>query len=117
MDIKVTLTATPELLEALNNIATAFSGKSAGNSAPAKTNLKSVKKDEEISEPETGSEENTDQDQEYLSLETVRELLTAKTQGGKRDKVKKLLTEFGVAKLTELDSEKYPAFYKKLQAI
>jgi len=45
---------------------------------------------------------------EPISLEQVRAKLAALTQSGKQAEVKRIITEFGASKLTEIPQEKYP---------
>lgn len=52
-----------------------------------------------------------------VSLEQVRAKLAALSQGGKAAEVKSLISEFGVAKLTEIPSEKYGELLAKAEAL
>lgn len=52
-----------------------------------------------------------------MSIETVRALVQEKSQAGKRAELKKLLTEFGTDRVTDLDPAKYSEFYKKAEAL
>lgn len=52
-----------------------------------------------------------------VSLEQVRAKLAALSQGGKAAEVKSLIGEFGVAKLTEIPSEKYGELLAKAEAL
>lgn len=52
-----------------------------------------------------------------IGLETVRAKLAELSGAGKREQVKALLGEFGVAKLTELDPTHYPTLMTKAEAL
>lgn len=52
-----------------------------------------------------------------LTLETVRAKAASVSQAGKAAAVKALLTQMGAAKLTDLDSAKYPEFLEQLEAV
>lgn len=68
-------------------------------------------------EPEITKEEEPDTSSEEVSFESIRVGVTERAQSGKRAAVKKLLTSFGVEKLTELDKSEYESFAKKLSKI
>jgi len=50
-------------------------------------------------------------------LEDVRAVLAEISRSGKREAVQQLLREFGVQKLSELDSARYPALLHAAEAI
>lgn len=52
-----------------------------------------------------------------MSIETVRALVQEKSQAGKRTELKALLAEFGTARVTDLEPEKYSEFYKRAEAL
>jgi len=52
-----------------------------------------------------------------VSLEEVRAVLAEKSRAGKTAEVKELLTQFGVNKLSELDSSKYDELLMKAEVI
>jgi hypothetical protein len=51
------------------------------------------------------------------TLEDVRAVLAEISRSGKREAVQQLLREFGVQKLSELDSARYPALLHAAEAI
>jgi len=51
------------------------------------------------------------------TLEDVRAVLAEISRSGKREAVQQLLREFGVQKLSELDSTRYPALLHAAEAI
>jgi hypothetical protein len=51
------------------------------------------------------------------SLEDVRAVLAEISRSGKREAVQQLLREFGVQKLSELDSARYPVLLEAAEAI
>ena len=52
-----------------------------------------------------------------FTLENVRGVLADISRSGKREAVQQLLAEFGVQKLSELDSSRYPALLQAAEAI
>lgn len=52
-----------------------------------------------------------------VTLEEVRAILAEKSRSGKTAEVKQLLAEFGVKKLSEVDSSKYDELLKKAEVI
>ena len=52
-----------------------------------------------------------------FTLENVRAVLADISRSGKREAVQQLLAEFGVQKLSELDSSRYPALLQAAEAI
>lgn len=131
MKIKLEITASTELLEAIKMI---FGGntqqalskpKEIESTAPAAQKKRSASadkttvKEEPTSNSEASSEEVKDESLEIekISLETVRATVQTKAQSGKRDQVKNLLTKFGVARVTDLPSEKYSEFHKEVEAL
>lgn len=51
------------------------------------------------------------------TLEDVRTVLAEISRSGKREAVQQLLREFGVQKLSELDSARYPALLQAAETI
>lgn len=114
-DIKVTVTASPELLDVLQKLVGA---KSAATAVPAAANppkMTSVPASNGSAAPATGA---TNPGTEItVTLEQVRALVTAKSQAGKMPEIKALLTAFGANKVTELPADKYPSFYSEVDKI
>lgn len=54
---------------------------------------------------------------ETITLEQVRAVLAAKSQGGKQKEVKELITKFGGNKLTDLPSTCYEALLKEAEVL
>lgn len=126
MEIKVIISADPDLLAALNAIAQKFSSKKESSTsgvdfAAASAKKKPVTKMEvvpaavqtETTEAATNEEDNN----QSVTIEMVRAEVNKQKEAGKREKIKGLLTEFEVDKVTSLDIKQYPMFLKKLKAI
>jgi hypothetical protein len=98
MDIKLTITAAPELTELLLNI-TGLLSSEAFRSAPT----------------EVG---NLEQNKEAgANLEDVRARLAVLSQEGKQPQVKELLNRFGVKKLSEIEPKNYADLLKEAEKI
>lgn len=107
-----------ELQEAIAGLAGITGGASAPQPEPEKLKKKKQEKAAEtkpapepeaepVEEPGTEETEETT-DTPKITLEQVRAKLAALSQAGKQVQVKKLITDFGAAKLTEIPEEKYP---------
>ena len=69
--------------------------------------------DEEPSKDEKSAKEAA----KVYTLEEIRALFVAKNSAANRDKLKKLLTEFKVKKVTDLQEEDFAAVVAKLEAM
>jgi hypothetical protein len=117
MNITLTLTATPELLNVLQNLTGFFSG----STAPVKE-IKPAKKTAEApkaepSETPASTTATVATGNESISIEQVRKAVQAKSQDGKKDACKRLLSKYGVDKVTELPAEKYSDFLTEVNAL
>lgn len=65
----------------------------------------------------SSSDEELKEEKKSVTLEEVRAVLAEKSRSGKTSEVKQLLTEFGVNKLSELDSSKYDELLKEAEGI
>lgn len=52
-----------------------------------------------------------------ISIEKIRAVLAEKSQSGKTAEVRALLQNFGAAKLSEIESDKYPELLKAAEAL
>lgn len=119
MKVKIELTASASLLDAINALSKAFSGQSAP--APAMTPtipmIPVIKKE---AKPAAEKDEPT-ADQKPASsnvtVEQLRSIVRAKAQAGKREELKGLLSEFGSESVTTLPVEKYADFKAKVEAL
>lgn len=136
MNINLNITASADVLAAINNLATAFTR---FDTTPAAEPKKKVNRKVETVVPETGTVEadlsgnaNTaveekevevieaakpEVTEEVISLEDIRAVAAEKTQDGKRLEVKALLTKYGAEKLPALDKAKYADFFTELKAL
>lgn len=136
MEFTIKLTASPELLDALNNLASAFSGKQAesknetalkvvkepavepSSTQPRKRTTKNTQTEEapapEVQKEEATQAAETDQSEEAPTLEEIRELVVAKAREGFREEVKKAIQSFGVERVTDLDPAKYAELKAKV---
>ena len=128
MKIKLEITASPELLEAIKTIFGAIGRKEVSKQDIALTSAKrqikassekNTTKEEITPAAEQAPEETIEEtvSDEPISIETVRAAVQTKAQSGKRDQVKSLLTKFDVARVTDLPEAKYAKFYEEVNAL
>lgn len=120
-EIKVTVEA-KELADAIATLAavmasrTAYLEKRAAKEIPAEA--KKPAKSEPVADVETPAEPEPEPTPEpEYTLEQVRAKLAALSQDGKQAQVKKIITEAGAKKLTEIPPEKYAEVMAKAGAI
>lgn len=117
--------AEPQLLSLLDKLVTGLNNVATENAAAA-TGHKSVNGNGKL--PAVNETATTDkpakpavqqEGAELLTIEDIRTVVSSKTKGNEanRNKVKALLTEFGVAKTTELKQDQYQPFYDKVYAL
>lgn len=135
MNVTVTLTASPELLEVLNKIADNFSGGAVKaisgpapegqKQAPVVEKIKAPQKDKVvtaaaiIAEPgaATTKEVTTTDTAVVLTREAVRAKAVPLSKAGHKDKIKKKITELGADNLDTLAEDKFPAFVEFLNTL
>lgn len=131
MNITVTVTASPELLAVLQT----FADVKVGAVTTTKKNgvVKQMAKVAEtaaapVTDPdhepvltppasETAEQSLSEPDRKAVSIEEIRIEVQAKSQAGKREKIKNLLGEFGVKNVSSLAPDQYGSFYSKVAAI
>lgn len=129
MNITITFSATPELLSILQGLAGLFPTPAKENKPDKKANNLSVVKSDPITpladipagDTIAGAGDSTvsanTEDALAVTIEQLRKAVTEKSQKGKKEACKKLLNEFGVAKVTELAPETYSSFLGKVNAL
>jgi len=135
-EIKLTLSATPELLETVKALAAAF-GKpvlvrptdltpepvieapaETAKPEPAKTRTRSAApKAEPATEPAPEKVKPDPAELPVLTLEVIREKTAEIAKTGKREEIKALLAEFEASSVFVLKAEQYPAYLSKLVAL
>lgn len=117
--VNVNLTASPEFLAVLQQIANGFvvipTGVATnGNGKAHKSEPAPVREaaKEQSSRTETATATLTD-----IKIEDIRATVQAKSQGGKRDEVKALLKKFETDSVTNLAKEKYADFLNAVKAL
>jgi hypothetical protein len=117
INVKVTLTADPDLLSILQDIAKNLTGnpvQKETTTAPTATTEKKAKKENVNGTQQNAA--NTVKQTDY-TLEMVRTKVKAVSDAGKREEVKTVLAEFGADRVTNLSKEHYPEFVTKLEAL
>lgn len=71
----------------------------------------------EPKEAEQPRKEETGAKEKHPTLEEVRSKLATLSQSGKQAEVKKLITDFGAKKLSDIPEEKYPEVLEKLEEL
>jgi hypothetical protein len=114
MDVKIELTASPELLAVLKTIADAL----AASKTPASKNGNGIdfkaaakKEKEKEASGSNGAEKVT------VTIEQIRAMVRKKSDEKKKPAIIKLLSEYHVENVTSLDEEQYPSFYTDIQAL
>jgi hypothetical protein len=110
MNITLTITASDELMEVLKGFIKV-------SPAEKKTKVEKIKPAEEAKETPAPAAASTSTSSEPVTIEKVRAAVQEKAQAGKRDAVKKLLSEFGADKVTSLQKEQYSDFLAKVEAL
>lgn len=119
MNITVTITAAPELMNVLQALAKSFTG----HSSDGPTNGKVIKakdtatQDAKADFSSEAAESKTLKNAKDFTIESVRDAVQKASQLGKRDQVKALLADFGAEKVTNLQKTQYADFVKKLQTL
>ena len=126
MNFTLTITASPELLEAISLLTGAMGTRPAPVNEPVTpvtptrtrkgANPAPVEAKEETAQ-ESPAEPPTETTETVVTVETVRAAVQVKAQNGKRDAVKTLLTEFEVTRVTDLPETKYASFLKAVEAL
>lgn len=125
MEITVTIKA-PDLAAAIQSLADAIVAAgcipvdvpAAKDVKITPETVKSLELDEAPVNAEEKEEKNTAPDPaKVYTLEEVRALFVAKNSAANRDRLKKLLTEFKVKKVTDLQEEDFAAVVAKLEAM
>ena len=120
MNITVTLTANPDFLDVLKSFTKAFTPQlhtpeqkafenntSKAEPAPP-TQPASAAPVEIVAEPSSAV---------AVSIEQIRTAVQAKSQAGKREEIKQLLSHFGADKVTNLSKDQYTAFLQEVTAL
>jgi hypothetical protein len=125
MEFKLTIGVTPELQEALTQIANSLSlvpkatpaanGNGKAHVAPAATETKAAKTETKTEDKPAPAK--TDTTSKELKITDLRALVNTKAQEDKREGIRSLLAEFGVEGVTKLKPEQYAEFYEKLKAL
>lgn len=127
MDINVTIQA-PDLAAAIQSLADAIVAagcipvqvpdKIAKDTTPNAELAKQVELPDTPVKDEAKTETKTETaPKDEIKLETVRAKLAELSRDGKQAEAKKLLETFGVKKLTDLPSEKYPEILKAAEGL
>lgn len=117
MELTINLNLTEDTLEMVKGFLSSLSGlKSVAAAEPKqKKEVKQVKAQavEEPKEPETAEQEQ----ENPTTLSDLRQICTSIAEAGGREKIRELLNELGVKKITEIAEERYTEVYKALEKI
>lgn len=118
MELKLTISASQEVLDAINNLASALQGRVVNEvvaEVPQEVVTKKPKKvteaKEEVKEVETAVVKPADSE---ITIETIRAKVQEVAQNGKRDEVKALLGEFNVSRVSDLQEADFENFMTQL---
>lgn len=117
MELTINLNLTEETLEMVRGFLNSLSGlKAVATAEPKqKKEVKQVKAQavEEPKAPETAKQEQA----APITLSDLRQIFTSIAEAGGREKIRELLNELGVKKITEIAEERYTEMYKALEKI
>jgi hypothetical protein len=117
MELTINLSLTEETLEMVKGFLNSLSGLKSVATAEPKTKKEvtqvTAKAVEEPKEPETAEQEQ----ENPTTLSDLRQIFTSIAEAGGREKIRELLNELGVKKITEIAEERYTEVYKALEKI
>lgn len=117
MELKIKLDLTEQTLDMIKGFLNSLSSlKAVATAEPKqKKEVKQVKAQavEEPKAPETAKQEQA----APITLSDLRQIFTSIAEAGGREKIRELLNELGVKKITEIAEERYTEVYKALEKI
>ena len=117
MELTINLNLTEETLEMVKGFLNSLSGFKAVATAEPKQK-KEVKQVTAQAVEEPKAPETTEQEQAApTTLSDLRQIFTSIAEAGGREKIRELLNELGVKKITEIAEERYTEVYKALEKI
>lgn len=119
MELQITITNLPELIEALKGLVSAV-GTPQAKAATKTVETKAAKVVEKVVETSVEEEDmfgSPDQPTVDYTFEDVKAKLAKLSQGGKQAEVKALITSFDAAKLSDIHLSKYAELMKKAAVI
>ena len=121
MELTIKLDLTEQTLDMIKGFLNSLSGLKAVAAAEPKTK-KEVKQVTAqavvVEEPKAPETETAEQEQAApTTLSDLRQICTSIAEAGGRDKIRELLNELGVKKITEIAEERYTEVYKALEKI
>lgn len=117
MELTINLNLTEETLEMVRGFLNSLSGLKAVATAEPKQK-KEVKQVTAQAVEEPKAPETTEQEQAApTTLSDLRQIFTSIAEAGGREKIRELLNELGVKKITEIAEERYTEVYKALEKI
>ena len=109
-DVKIILNKSKEPLKKAEAVKEATDEK-----AEERAQIEEIEEIEEVEEVETL--EDAEGAAKKITIEQIREAFVSKNTKGNTQKLKTLLNEFGVKKVTDLKEEDYPEVLKRLEEI
>lgn len=119
MELTIKLDLTEQTLDMIKGFLNSLSGLKSVATAEPKTK-KEVKQvtAKAVEEPKALETETAGQEQAApTTLSDLRQICTSIAEAGGRDKIRELLNELGVKKITEIAEERYTEVYKALERI
>lgn len=119
MELTINLNLTEETLEMVKGFLNSLSGLKAVAMAEPKQQ-KDVKQVTAQAVEEPKAPETAEQKEEQaapITLSDLRQIFTSIAEAGGREKIRELLNELGVKKITEIAEERYTEVYKALEKI
>lgn len=119
MELTINLNLTEETIEMVKGFLNSLSGFKAVATAEPKTEQKQVTA-QAVEKPKAKEQTAAPAEQEQatpITLSDLRQTFTSIVEAGGREKIRELLNELGVKKITEIAEERYTEVYKALEKI
>ena len=119
MELTINLNLTEETLEMVKGFLNSLSGLKAATATESKKEVKQVTA-QAVETPKAKEQTAAPAEQEQaapITLSDLRQTFTSIVEAGGRDKIRELLDELGVKKITEIAEERYTEVYKSLEKI
>lgn len=104
-------------LAALRNRETEEAGTAVQGQPDTAEKAEDVSKSGKAAKADKKTEQDSKKDENTVAVEDIRAVLAQKSQEGKSKEIKELLGKYGVAKLSAVKPEDYPALFQKAKVL
>ena len=119
MELTIKLDLTEQTLDMIKGFLNSLSGlKAVATAEPKQRKEVTQVAAQAVEEPKAPETETAEQEQAApATLSDLRQIFTSIAEAGGREKIRELLNELGVKKITEIAEERYTEVYKALEKI